>query len=134
MLLLGSFTKSVILKYCTSLNEIDRFKNKFDDAWLAWFFSLLGLRFLVLIQFQSRLASGLTKCLSEALNYLLDARDLLRTWREDVVRRSDDVVEFWEAFIRDSLPQLGEEKWMILEQVGIRTHGFVFLLRRSGQA
>jgi hypothetical protein len=47
----------------------------------------------------------------------LDARDLLRTWREDNVRRSDDVVDLWEAFLRDSATHLSDERWMILEQV-----------------
>jgi len=48
-----------------------------------------------------------------------DARDLLRVWREDVVRRSDDVIDIWEAFLKDS-SQLGDEKWMIIEQVTIQ--------------
>ena len=54
---------------------------------------------------------------SNVVKRISDARDLLRTWREDFVRRSDDVVDLWEAFLRDSTNQLGEERWMILEQV-----------------
>ena len=39
--------------------------------------------------------------------------------REDNVRRSDDVVDIWEAFIQNCNPgnDLGDERWMILEQV-----------------
>ena len=47
------------------------------------------------------------------------ARDLLRVWREDNVRRSADVVELWDSLL--SVPSLwsslGDEKWMVLEQV-----------------
>jgi len=46
-----------------------------------------------------------------------DARDLLRAWREDFVRRSDDVVDLWESYLRDSSTQLSDERWMIPEQV-----------------
>ena len=49
--------------------------------------------------------------------FFSDARDLLRTWREDFVRRSDDVVDLWESYLRDSSTQLSDERWMILEQV-----------------
>ena len=49
--------------------------------------------------------------------FFQDARDLLRTWREDFVRRSDDVVDLWESYLRDSSTQLSDERWMILEQV-----------------
>ena len=48
-----------------------------------------------------------------------EARDLLRTWREDNERSSDDVVDLWEALLQDSASELGEEKWMILEQVSV---------------
>ena len=33
--------------------------------------------------------------------YFLDAREYLRTLREDNVRSSDDVVDIYDAFIRD---------------------------------
>ena len=46
-----------------------------------------------------------------------DARELLRTWREDVVRRSDDVISIWEEILCDSQGDLSDERWMILEQV-----------------
>lgn len=49
-----------------------------------------------------------------------DAREILRQMREDNIRRSDDVIEIWEVFIRDANPgDLGDERWMILEQVGL---------------
>ena len=53
----------------------------------------------------------------EQFVFFSDARDLLRTWREDFVRRSDDVVDLWESYLRDSSTQLSDERWMILEQV-----------------
>jgi len=55
-----------------------------------------------------------------------DAREYLRILREDNVRSSDDVVDIYDAFIRDGNPNdLGDERWMILEQVvvaGFDTH------------
>ena len=55
-----------------------------------------------------------------------DAREYLRTLREDNVRSSDDVVDIYDAFIRDGNPSdLGDERWMVLEQVvvaGFDTH------------
>ena len=57
---------------------------------------------------------------------LSDARELLRTWREDVVRRSEDIVSIWEEILCDTQSDLGDERWMILEQVrliqGMHTH------------
>ena len=50
--------------------------------------------------------------------YFSDAREYLRTLREDNVRSSDDVVDIYDAFIRDcNGSDLGDERWMILEQV-----------------
>ena len=46
-----------------------------------------------------------------------DAREYLRTLREDNVRSSDDIIDIYEAFIQTSTNDLGEEKWMVLEQV-----------------
>ena len=48
-----------------------------------------------------------------------DAEKLLRNWREDVVRSSDDVVTVWEEFLSDSQRDLGDERWMIIEQVAV---------------
>ena len=41
----------------------------------------------------------------------------MRTLREDNVRSSDDIIEIYEEFIRDGTNDLGDEKWMVLEQV-----------------
>ena len=41
----------------------------------------------------------------------------MRTLREDNVRSSDDIIDIYEAFIQTSTNDLGEEKWMVLEQV-----------------
>jgi len=48
---------------------------------------------------------------------LVEVKDILKTWREDNTRKSDEIIEHWEDTIRDELEDLGEEKWMILEQV-----------------
>jgi len=48
-----------------------------------------------------------------------DARELLRTWREDVTRRSEDVVAIWEEILCDAQGDLSDERWMILEQVAV---------------
>ena len=59
--------------------------------------------------------------------FFSEAREALRILREDNVRRSDDVIDIWEAFIQNCNPgnDLGDERWMILEQVvvaGFDTH------------
>nr|CAG4650445.1 EOG090X0CGE [Sida crystallina] len=46
-----------------------------------------------------------------------DVRDEFRVWREDNVRQSEDVVELWEEFLSHHLNQLGDEQWLVLEQV-----------------
>jgi len=46
-----------------------------------------------------------------------EAKVLLRNWREENVRQSDDVVDLWEELLADAADDLGEEKWMIVEQV-----------------
>jgi len=55
-----------------------------------------------------------------------DAREYFRTLREDNIRSSDDVIEIYDAFIRDCNPNdLGDERWMVLEQIvvaGFDTH------------
>merc|ERR1711974_204659 len=48
-----------------------------------------------------------------------DARELLRSWREDVVRRSEDVISIWEEILCDAHADLSDERWMILEQVAV---------------
>ena len=61
----------------------------------------------------------------------LDARELLRTWREDVVRRSEDIVSIWEEILIDTQADLGDERWMILEQVRSITKYGTSLIRRN---
>ncbi|KAH0948128.1 hypothetical protein HN011_012422 [Eciton burchellii] len=46
-----------------------------------------------------------------------EIRDLLRTWREDSERRSKDVVDFWENMLKRKIDHLGNEKYLVLEQV-----------------
>ena len=48
-----------------------------------------------------------------------DAAKLLRTWREDTVRCSDDIVSIWEEILSDPQVDLGDERWMVLEQVAV---------------
>ncbi|XP_063387230.1 ER membrane protein complex subunit 2-like [Cydia fagiglandana] len=45
-----------------------------------------------------------------------EIKELLRQWRENNERRSEDVMEFWVA-IMDDINKLGNEKYVILEQV-----------------
>ncbi|XP_048007130.1 ER membrane protein complex subunit 2-like [Leguminivora glycinivorella] len=45
-----------------------------------------------------------------------EIKDLLRQWRENNERRSEDVMELWVA-IMDDVSKLGNEKYVILEQV-----------------
>jgi len=50
------------------------------------------------------------------------ARKLLRRWREDNVRRSEDVIHLWETVLAPEAVAtaeavLAEELWMVLEQV-----------------
>ena len=44
---------------------------------------------------------------------------MLRTWREENVRKSEEIVEIWDALLSQDPASLGEERWMILEQVPI---------------
>jgi len=66
------------------------------------------------------------KNMSKDITCVEDAREYMRILREDNVRSSDDVVDIYDAFIRDCNPSdLGDERWMILEQVvvaGFDTH------------
>jgi len=48
-----------------------------------------------------------------------DARDLLRKWREGNERKSADVIDLWTTLVGAHSSKLGDEKWMILEQVFI---------------
>lgn len=44
-------------------------------------------------------------------------RDLFRKWREDNDRKSDDIVQLWEAVLQDKVQKLGNERHLVLEQV-----------------
>ncbi|KAG8196762.1 hypothetical protein JTE90_014495 [Oedothorax gibbosus] len=46
-----------------------------------------------------------------------EARDILRQWREDNIRRSEEVVEIWQDILINCTNKVGDEKWLIYEQV-----------------
>jgi hypothetical protein len=46
-------------------------------------------------------------------------REQLREWREDGGRHSDETVQYWDEGLQGCLEQLGEERWMVLEQVAV---------------
>jgi len=46
-----------------------------------------------------------------------EMREKLREWREDNSRHSDDIVEFWDDGLDLEIEQLGDERWMALEQI-----------------
>ncbi|KAG7155964.1 ER membrane protein complex subunit 2-like [Homarus americanus] len=48
-----------------------------------------------------------------------EVRDQLRTWREDNTRHSEEVVDMWEYCLRHYKHKLGDERWMVEEQVVI---------------
>lgn len=48
-----------------------------------------------------------------------DGRKLLRKWRVNVIRRSEDVVAIWEKVLSDAQEDLRDERWTILEQVAM---------------
>ena len=64
--------------------------------------------------------------MSQNINSVDDAREYLRVLREDNVWSNDDVIDIYDAFISQCNPtDLGDERWMILEQVviaGFDTH------------
>ncbi|KAL1416449.1 hypothetical protein MTO96_000729 [Rhipicephalus appendiculatus] len=48
-----------------------------------------------------------------------DARETLRQWREENDRRSEETVELWHSVIAKNIKKLGDEKWVVYEQVCI---------------
>lgn len=48
-----------------------------------------------------------------------DVRDLFRKWRDDNERKSDDVMQLWDAILCDKQTKLGNERHLVLEQVMI---------------
>lgn len=48
-----------------------------------------------------------------------DVRNLFRKWRDDNERKSDDVMQLWDAILSDKQNKLGNERHLVLEQVMI---------------
>jgi len=48
-----------------------------------------------------------------------EQREKLRVWREDNSRHSDEIVSLWEDGLAEQVEQLGDERWMVMEQVAI---------------
>jgi len=46
-----------------------------------------------------------------------EASSTLKKWREEHSRRSEDVVEIWEFVLSRYCAALGDELWVVLEQV-----------------
>jgi len=46
-----------------------------------------------------------------------EMREKLREWREDNSRHSDDIVDIWDDGLDMVVEQLGDERWMVLEQI-----------------
>lgn len=53
---------------------------------------------------------------SHSLNWE-DVRDKLRSWREDNVRQSEEVIELWEDVLQEDIRKLRHEMWDVYEQV-----------------
>ncbi|XP_013782710.1 ER membrane protein complex subunit 2-like [Limulus polyphemus] len=59
-----------------------------------------------------------------------EVRDLLRQWREENVRRSEEIVDFWLTLLSKHVNKLGDEKWLVYEQVCIAAldcHNFILV-------
>ncbi|XP_047475731.1 ER membrane protein complex subunit 2-like [Penaeus chinensis] len=48
-----------------------------------------------------------------------DVRDQLRLWREDNTRHSEEVIDMWTYCLKHYKHKLGDERWMVEEQVVI---------------
>uniref|UniRef100_A0A023F9W7 ER membrane protein complex subunit 2 n=1 Tax=Triatoma infestans TaxID=30076 RepID=A0A023F9W7_TRIIF len=46
-----------------------------------------------------------------------EARDLVRKWREENVRKSQELVDIWEQTLKNKAHKLGDEQYLVLEQV-----------------
>ena len=53
------------------------------------------------------------------LSSVEDGLSLLRQWREGGVRRSDVIVEIWEELLSTDPSKLGDERYMVIEQVAV---------------
>lgn len=61
-------------------------------------------------------------CLCSICHFFLlypDVRDLFRNWREENCRQSEDVVDLWKEVLANHFGKLGDEGWLVLEQVFI---------------
>ncbi|CAH0775705.1 unnamed protein product [Bemisia tabaci] len=50
---------------------------------------------------------------------LTEARTILRRWREENVRKSQSVVDIYETVVGPKIHKLGDEKYLVLEQVTV---------------
>lgn len=48
-----------------------------------------------------------------------DARLALRSWRDENMRKSQDILELWERIVCGAINKFGDEKWLVYEQVCI---------------
>lgn len=48
-----------------------------------------------------------------------EARDIIRKWREENARKSQELVEIWEFVLKSKAHKLGDEHYLVLEQVCI---------------
>uniref|UniRef100_A0A023EP50 ER membrane protein complex subunit 2 n=1 Tax=Aedes albopictus TaxID=7160 RepID=A0A023EP50_AEDAL len=48
-----------------------------------------------------------------------DVRNIFRKWRDDNERKSEDVIQLWDAILCDKQTKLGNERHLVLEQVMI---------------
>jgi len=46
-----------------------------------------------------------------------DARKVLRTWRDENMRKSQDILELWDTIVSQYINKFGDEKWLVYEQV-----------------
>ncbi|CAF0711132.1 unnamed protein product [Brachionus calyciflorus] len=53
----------------------------------------------------------------ETVNNWDDARKLLRNWRDGNIRMSKETLDLWTSLIAPSINKLGDEKWLVYEQV-----------------
>lgn len=49
--------------------------------------------------------------------FVTEAKDLLRQWRENNERRSEDVMELWAAVLNEDLTKLGNESEYSLKKI-----------------
>lgn len=72
------------------------------------------LRLLYLGHIEMKLAQSCFDFLSGS-----DVRNIFRKWRDDNERKSEDVIQLWDAILCDKQTKLGNERHLVLEQVMI---------------